>query len=754
MEQRNVVGVVDRVIHARDGWGVYDIVDPDANKTYRVKGSVSFREGERVHVIVTEENSERWGRQYALCGVESVDGPPMTRGGIGKFLVANAKGVGPILVAAIMETYEMDKLSSLLDEGDVEGLMRVPGVGEIGAKQIVEAWEGGSSERRAVIPLVEKFGRHLNYRECRTLAMFGSDAKRRRKFFEDRPWMEATRQPLAHYESQPYDMLDVLRVHRKSFEFVDRMIRDVYPAMTDLRSAARIDAGLGWLAGQARGFCTPAKSFFSEAERLMGVPCGEGPSIVVHGAMVYSKRLWDLEESIVCKLRGIRDGNPERSPGGNDDDLDVDQRGAVQMARQNGLCIIKGRAGTGKTTVIRSLCGGAQKRKAGEDDGAFLLAPTGKAATRITEKTGRRASTIHRLVHSGDGTPLRGTFIIDESSMLEANIFAKLLDRMDERRCRLILIGDTSQLPPVGRGRIFFDLVECGWVQSVTLTTVHRQKPGGILDNARVIDGCPDSKNNTKFHGLLHGGSDEFCPEFDHATDEERSIRITELVKELSSRPGTDAYTDVQVITPRRRGTQLCAQTINEALRPVLNPPSVTRDEIVNGTAPGKFVVSSGGGDGDVLWRVRDKVICTRNQYGSGAVLAVANGEQGVVNGVGIQDGRAYVSVHFFLTTRTERFWAPFTVDDAAATWNDLDLGYCISVHKSQGSEYRNVIFVIGAGTGPMLLNRKLLYTGVTRASEYLVLMGSREDVSRCMGEPGLDDADVYSCIGEKMKKM
>lgn len=750
MEEETVAGVVERVVHRRENWGVYDVSSEGA--TVRVKGNVSFREGEYVRVAAVAEDNERWGRQYVVRSVEKVEGPPPTSRGMSKFLVANTKGIGPGHVSRILETYEPGELIEMLDGDDGVGrLMEVPGIGETRAKQIVETWSAGSLDRRTVIPLVEKFGRHLTYGECRTAATFGG-AARRQKFFDDRPWIAdpsaATADPLGYLEAEPYDLVDILKPHRRSFEFVDGMIRQTYPEMAE--GPARTNAGMAWLAGRARGFCTPAAAFYSRASGLLGVPA-EGvvvPSLKLYGGMVYSARLWELEESIVRKLRGIRDGNPEPigAPTARDAELDADQQRALEMVRGSNLCIINGSAGTGKTTVIRHIAdmATATPRKRGiRDDGceSYLLAPTGKAATRVSEKTGRRATTIHKLVYGGNAELLRGTFIVDESSMIDAKIFSRLLGRMDERRCRLVLIGDASQLPPVGRGRIFFDLVECGKIPTTTLTTVHRQREGGILDNAGIINGCPDSRNNTKFCSLLKcDETAEFSFEPDHLTDADRIKRIRELVEESRG----DLLTDVQVITPRRSGTDLCAATINETLRHVLNPASPSRDEIRT-DGPGKFAL---GGPGDLLWRVRDKVICTRNQYRS-PVLVVANGEQGVVNGAGIEDGRAYVSAHFFLTSRTERFWAPGA--DGLPTWNDLDLGYCITVHKSQGSEYRTVVLAIGRQTGPMLLTRKLLYTGVTRASERLILIGSREDVSRCMGEPGAEDAETWSCIGEKI---
>ena len=261
MEEETVAGVVERVVHRRENWGVYDV--SSAGATVRVKGNVHFREGEYVRLTAVAEDNERWGRQYVVRRVDDVKGPPPTSLGMSKFLAANVKGIGVGHVSNILETYGPGELVELLDGGDAAvRLTEVPGIGTARAKRIAETWTAGSADRRAVVPVVEKFGSHLTYGECRTAAAFGG-AARREKFFDARPWVDrsaATADPLGDLEAEPYDLVDILKPHRR-YEVAGRGGEGVLHAggsvlLSGVRAArrprGRVDGGGGAVSRAAR----------------------------------------------------------------------------------------------------------------------------------------------------------------------------------------------------------------------------------------------------------------------------------------------------------------------------------------------------------------------------------------------------------------------------------------------------------------------------------------------------------------------
>ena len=335
--------------------------------------------------------------------------------------------------------------------------------------------------------------------------------------------------------------------------------------------------------------------------------------------------------------------------------------------------------------------------------------------------------------------------------------------------CRLVMIGDTAQLPPVGRGSLFFDFVESEKIVTTTLSVVHRQKDGGILDNASIIHNSND-KTTWKDLNYSVNTREEFCflnETYPHCDDDAGRIEKTvQLVQEIVKTHGYDPYKDIQVIVPKKNETSVCATKLNYHIQPILNPPSSMQKEI-NSTKAGNstvYQISSNSSE-NIIWREKDKVICVKNQYREDSnewgtkkakmeapkrkTLVVANGEQGMIVEVGCEKHH-YIDVYFPLTERTERFTSHW---EDINYWDCIDLGYAITVHKSQGSEYKTVIFIIGSETKEPLLNRKMLYTGVTRASEHLILVARRSNVSRAMGNGKTDDKQ-WSLFQQKLPKL
>ena len=420
--------------------------------------------------------------------------------------------------------------------------------------------------------------------------------------------------------------------------------------------------------------------------------------------------------------------------------LDPLQRKAVQEAAENAILMISGGPGTGKTTTINTII------RFFEEDGldVLLAAPTGRAARRMTEATGKPAMTIHRLLgirtisddaereglfdgedmsapggrggdkkernyrfERGEDNPLEAdVIIIDEMSMVDMNLFHALLKAVPQG-ARLVLVGDVNQLPSVGPGCVLQDLIESRAFHTIMLQHVFRQaSESDIVMNAhRILEGHSLPMDNKS--------RDFFFLERDQAPVIYK--HTVQLIREMLPGYAGCRPEDIQVLTPMRRGS-LGVDRLNEVLQSVLNPPADSKREYVRQ---------------ETVFREGDKVMQTRNNYNIewekrgnfnmpiDRGMGIFNGDFGRIEEI---DTRSATMTVCFDDARTVEY--PFT------ELEDLELAYAITVHKSQGSEYPAVILPIL--TGPSgLFNRNLLYTAVTRARNCVVILGSRDGVDR-----------------------
>jgi exodeoxyribonuclease V alpha subunit len=368
--------------------------------------------------------------------------------------------------------------------------------------------------------------------------------------------------------------------------------------------------------------------------------------------------------------------------------LDPSQERAVDLVCAAPLAILTGGPGTGKSTCLRVALDRMDKR--GET--YALASPTGKAAKRMTEATGRDASTIHRLLewthwgftYNADNPLKLDVVIIDESSMLDVELSEALIDALAEHT-RLILVGDANQLPSVGPGRILADLVEAGLVPVARLEHVHRAAAESwVCRNApRVLTG----------DALELGQTLDF--RFFEAED---AVEAARVVGEIATMPD---YLGAQVLAPQR--TTACGvEALNKQLQTKLNPPRGPASEWKLG---------------DRVLRAGDRVIQTVNNY----KIVSATGLPGVFNGeVGEVVHIAEELVVDFGDRRV-----PYSKGHAL----DLDLAYALTVHKSQGSEFPWVVFVVHSAHTYML-TRQLFYTAITRAKKGVVLVGNKKGLA------------------------
>ena len=391
------------------------------------------------------------------------------------------------------------------------------------------------------------------------------------------------------------------------------------------------------------------------------------------------------------------------------------QREAIAASLTSGVVVLTGGPGTGKTTTVNTILALCEK----QGNKVALCAPTGRAAKRMSELTGKDAKTIHRLlevdyggkgqvkfVHNENNTLKYDLVIVDEMSMVDCQLFADLLKGL-KPWCRLVLVGDSDQLPSVGAGNVLRDIISSGVCKTVALEKIFRQAAQSlIVVNAHtILEGrMPDlTKKDNDFFYLP-------CEK------EDVPKLITDLVsRRLPKSYRFDPIEDIQVITPSKLGLSGTA-VLNEHLREKLNPPAPDRAEIRIG--PFSF-------------REQDKVMVTRNAYevpwtrDNGEVGAgMFNGDIGTILKVDKNRDTVYVKVD----DRT----AEFTFDQLGL----LDHAYAITVHKSQGSEFPAVILAVG-DTPRRLRYRNLLYTAITRAKRLLIIVGSDQIVQGMVENDG-----------------
>src|SRR5579859_3478532 len=369
------------------------------------------------------------------------------------------------------------------------------------------------------------------------------------------------------------------------------------------------------------------------------------------------------------------------------------QREAVQMAYNHKVCILTGGPGTGKSTSLRALLLLLRMRK---NITFALAAPTGRAAKRLAEATGVEAKTLHRLLEyaphdntyqRNEHNPLPYQFVIvDEFSMVDILLFYHLLKALP-RESHLLLVGDADQLPSVGPGNVLRDLLRCASIPTVRLTELFRQaQQSKIIVNAHRIN--TGQMPNTR----VEASSDFFF------MAEEDPLRVQQLVLDLVQRRLPERYhfnplTDIQVLAPMYRGP-VGVSTLNEKLQEHLNPKAFAQIEL-----------------GDRVLRVGDKVMQLRNNYDKD----VFNGDVGWIRSINKEN--ATLKVEFIEEA------GPLLVNYDFHELDELTLAYAVTVHKSQGSEYPAIVIPL-VKEHRMLLQRNLLYTAITRAKRFCVLVG------------------------------
>lgn len=657
------------------------------------------RAGETLRIEGDWEKHAKFGEQFRISRYEII--LPDTARGIKRYLASGViAGVGEVMAEKLVAYFGAHTLEVL--DASPERLSEVPGIGKAKARVIAASWQSYHAIR-SLMALVAKIGVSPSS-GAKILHTYGSEA-------------------LTLVREDPYRICR--EIPEVPFEVADRL---GLAAGIPRDSESRIRAGIVYVlerAGYSGHVFLPEKDLFPRALKLLGVSrenlahilekLGEEGALMLEEdgeqRSVYLKDMHGAESGIAARLSAMLslaapvESRPEASVlegavlKGLAIRLSEEQLTTLSRLLESRVAILTGGPGTGKTTLIRSVCAVMGERGAR----ILLAAPTGRAARRLADVTGRKALTLHRLLKYNQmesrfevntDNPLDvDLLIVDEASMVDILLMFHLLCAVP-LQTRLLLVGDVSQLPSVGPGNVLGDLIASGRIPAFTLTTIFRQaQESPIVMNAHRINRgeMPD------FAQSEDGALSEFY--FIRQSSPENVVRtiVTLCSLRIPERFGFDPFRDVQVLTPMHKG-EVGTLYLNQVLQQALNPPR------------------EGQGAGGVF-RVGDKVIHLKNNYKK----EVFNGDIGQV--CGIEEGEGLVLVDFS-DGDGER--------EVAYTREELDeltLAYAISVHKSQGSEYPVVIIPLMPEHAP-LLQRNLVYTAMTRGKRLVIFVGMPQALS------------------------
>lgn len=717
--EETIEGYIEHIIYRNqeNGYTVANLVAEETEIT--CVGIFQYlNEGEAIRAKGVYKEHPSYGQQFSISSYEIVI--PQDSLAMERYLGSGAiKGIGAALAARIVRHFGDDTLRII--ETEPERLAEVKGISERKAREIAEQVEDKADMRKAMMFLQQ-------YGISQTLG-----AKIYQQYKQDMYRI---------LKENPYKMAE--DISGVGFKIADEIAARI-GIHTD--SDYRIRSGLLYilLLATAEGHVyLPKRVLLARAEKLLGVQADYMEKHIVDLAIdrkivvkeitddftdekeqvVYASQYYQIElhtaqmlhelnlkdtvdeEVIAEKIRRIQKAEKI--------ELDEMQQQAIAEAVKNGLLVITGGPGTGKTTTINGIIRYFEM----EGLDIYLAAPTGRAAKRMTEATGYEAKTIHRMLEltgapeekSGSiyfernaQNPLEAdVIIIDEMSMVDIFLMHALLSAVVSGT-RLILVGDVNQLPSVGPGSVLKDIIASGEFPVVELVKIFRQaSQSDIVVNAHKINqGVPVSLDNKSMDFF-------FLKRYD--ANVIISVVITLIQKKMPKFVDAEPY-DIQVLTPMRKGL-LGVERLNVILQQYLNPPSKEKKEKEHGKG---------------LFREGDKVMQIKNNYQLEWEIRGLYGIP-VEKGVGVFNGDTGIikEINTFAETITVEFDERRFVEYSFKQLEELELAYAITIHKAQGSEYPAVIIPLLAGP-KMLMNRNLLYTAVTRARKCVTLVGDEK---------------------------
>lgn len=654
----------------------------------------------------------KFGRQFKASSFRRA--APSTAQGIERFLASGAiKGIGPAMAAKLVAHFGNRALHII--EFASHRLTEVSGIGTKKAETIRASF-AEQSELRDLMLFLETHGVTGAY-AGKIFASYGSNS-------------------INILQDNPYRLAE--EVEGIGFLTADR----IAAALGWSRNhAARLAAGLDYAllqTAQNGHCCVPEEILLRESSKLLAADIGELSACLsslskqdklctedYHGTLlIYPRYLYQAEKTVAERLlhlqtQASRITHPDFAALVAEWEtaaavtLADAQRQAVVAALEHGILVMTGGPGTGKTVTVK----GILAVLAAQGLSIVLAAPTGRAAKRLSEACGREASTVHRLLESTGGpggspqflrnedNPLEAdVVIVDEASMMDITLMYYLLRAVPDG-CRVILVGDVDQLPAVGPGAVLKDIIRSATIPVIRLTEVFRQAGESIIvENAHRINRglLPDTKTSPDFNF------------YEMADSGQAAETIVKLCRNDLPDQGYDALQDIQVLAPMHR-YKCGVENLNRLLQKALNPVAANRS----------------ADDSRILFE-GDKVMQIRNNY-----------LKGVFNG----------DIGFVLSSEHSRITVCYPENDVIYERNEFEqitLAYAMSVHKSQGSEYRAVVMPLVADHH-IMLQRNLLYTAVTRAKEKVILLGSKAALNTALANDRTKRR--YSLLADRLRR-
>ena len=673
--------VVERITYQNpeNGWSVMKVKVKGFDDLVTLVGNLLDVPVGSVLLCVGEWKMDaRYGQQF--CAETWQEVMPATVYGLEKYLGSGlVKGIGPVYARKIVAKFGMETVNII--ENEIDRLQEVDGLGKKRVQKIRESWEK-QKDIKNVMMFLQSYGVSTAY-AAKIYRTYGKES-------------------IDTVQENPYKLAD--DIWGIGFKTADQIASKMgYEKNDPRRCRSGILYTLNELADE--GHCYAERpQLIEKAKQLLQAE--EAPIIEAMETMIQSKDLEVEEEAIYLpcfynaergaanRLRNLLDAGssliaaePETAYGMKSEiEYDEVQLQAIETALNSKVMVLTGGPGTGKTTTTKGIIEAFKARRMQ----ILLAAPTGRAAKRMTEATGMEAKTIHRLLgfnpaegyKYNDENPLDGdALIVDECSMIDLILMNNLMKAVPPTM-RVIFVGDIDQLPSVGAGNVLRDIIDSGSIPVVRLTRIFRQAQSSrIVMNAHAI-------NAGQFPNISNGKDTDFF--FIKAEDAEKIPElIVSLVRDRLSKTYGYKPREIQVLTPMQRGV-VGAANLNNVLQQLLNPtgPSLSR--------------------AGYTYRQGDKVMQIKNNYDK----SVFNGDIGIVSAVNTEDRS--------LTVMFDGKPIEYDVSEL----DELTLAYATSIHKSQGSEFPIVVIPITMKHFVML-QRNLIYTGITRAKKICVLVGT-----------------------------
>ena len=726
-------GIVESIVFKSSDTGYTVIKFRENNIIHTAVGVLPHvKEGQNLKITGSWVNHSQFGKQFKVEECEEI--LPTSKDGIEKYLSSGIiQGIGPVTAKKIVNKFGEDTLNIL--DNNIERLKEIEGIGKKKLETIIESYRE-QRELKNITIFLQTHGLSVN--QClKIYKKYGASS-------------------VDTVKNNPYILCD--EISGIGFKTSDKIARSLG---IEIDSPFRIQSGIRYVINE---FCANGHTFMPKDELIK-----EASNVLTVSEDIIEENIKNAALDRKIKLERVNDkegvftipnyycelGITNRIltlaiSNFQDISVDVDhlilqfekknnitfaesQKDAIISAFQNGIEIITGGPGTGKTTIIKCII------EIFETCGLKVLlgAPTGRAAKRMSESTEREAKTIHRLLEmgvsdeensffcKGESEPLEAdVIIIDEASMIDIMLMNSLLKAI-KLGTRVIIVGDVDQLPSVGPGNVLRDLINSKFINVVRLKEIFRQgKESMIIVNAHKI-------NNGEMPYLNKKGGDFF---FD-ARDEVENILSTVL--DLVNRRLPSFNTkwskiwDIQVLSPTRKGI-LGVDNLNNEIQAILNPSCKDKKE--------KQVR-------DIVFREGDKVMQIKNNYSLEWHRIGGDGEN---KGVGVFNG----DMGYIETIDEERKVLSVVFDDERRVvyefmfLDELELAYAITIHKSQGSEFKVVVMPTFMGSA-FLMNRNILYTGITRAKELVVVVGNQKSLQYMVNNT--NNMKRYSSLKERI---